>query len=151
MQWPWKEPGDKRHWFHATAGGDGIAPGDWVDAADMKSSGVSGRGGAWKAVAGLGISSRAMALLPVIDGVGEGAWLEYELEWKGEGAPDELVLQFLPDYRLYPGLRLRVAVSVNSSGESIQAWFSTVSPCEPWRISPMVRMDYSGLRLFIVK
>ncbi len=119
MQWPWKEPGDKRHWFHATAGGDGIAPGDWVDAADMKSSGVSGRGGAWKAVAGLGISSRAMALLPVIDGVGEGAWLEYELEWKGEGAPDELVLQFLPDYRLYPGLRLRVAVSVNSSGESI--------------------------------
>ena len=119
MQWPWKEPGDKRHWFHATAGGDGIASVDWVDAADAKASGVSCRGGAWKAVAGLGISSRAMALLPVVDGVGEGAWLEYELEWKDEGAPDELVLQFLPDYRLYPGLKLRVSVAVNSPSEAI--------------------------------
>ena len=52
-----------------------------------------------------------MALLPVRPGVGKGAEITFEIEAKeGEKA---LVLQFLPDMRLFPGEKLRVEVSVN--------------------------------------
>jgi len=54
---------------------------------------------------------------PLKEGAGKGAWMEYEVEGRGgreEGRGGrELVLQFLPDYRLYPGMKLRVEVSVN--------------------------------------
>ncbi|MBE6383991.1 MAG: hypothetical protein E7049_13390 [Lentisphaerae bacterium] len=116
MQWPWKEPGDRRKWHSATAGGDGIGEKDWKDAADFIRKSPA-NGGSWECVAGLGISARAMALLPVVEGAGKGAWMEYEIEGKGEMATGngELVLQFLPDYRLYPGMKLCVEVSVNGS------------------------------------
>ena len=110
MQWPWKEPKKDRH-YDATQGSDGIAEMDWIDAASFASS-EAANGGEWKRVRGLGVSNRAMALLPVKEGVGKDAALSYEIDWKG-GDFAELVLQFLPDYRLYPGMRLRVEVSAN--------------------------------------
>jgi hypothetical protein len=73
----------------------------------------AGDGASWKKVDGLGASYGAMALLPVKPGAGKGAALEYELEAK-EGE-DALVLQFLPDFRLFPGEKLRVSVSVNGA------------------------------------
>lgn len=126
MQWPWKEPGDRRKWHIATAGGDGIAEKDWKDAADFIRKSPA-NGGSWECVAGLGISARAMALLPVVEGAGKGAWMEYEIEWKGEQATGngQLFLQFLPDYRLYPGMKLRVEISVNGSEwQSVEVPFS---------------------------
>lgn len=111
MQWPWKEPSKGRH-YAATAGSDGIRTADWTPAARCVRSGKK-NGGAWVAVPGLGVSGRAMALLPVKEGVGQGACLDYELEAKEESPYHELVLRFLPDYRLYPGLKLRVNVRVN--------------------------------------
>ena len=126
MQWPWKEPKNGRH-YEATQGGDGIAESDWIDAAKFVRSGKAKDGG-WAKVRGLGVSNKAMALLPVKEGAGEGAWLEYEIEGThlrqgyggqvGNGYYD-LVLQFLPDYRLYPGLKLRVEVSVNGGAAQI--------------------------------
>ena len=121
MQWPWKEPAKGRH-YEATAGGDGIAECDWIDAAKFVRSGKA-KDGAWAKVRGLAISNRAMALLPVKEGAGKGAWLEYEVEGRGKRGEGrggrELVLQFLPDYRLYPGMKLRVEVSVNGGAAQI--------------------------------
>ena len=68
-------------------------------------------GGEWVEVHGLGASYRAMALLPVKPGVGKGAEISFDLEAKEEET--SLVLQFLPDMRLFPGEKLRVEVSVN--------------------------------------
>ena len=129
MQWPWKEPAKGRH-YEATQGGDGISEDDWIDAAKFVRSGKA-KDGAWAKVRGLGVSNKAMALLPVKEGAGKGAWMEYEIEWDGErvtgnGLPaeasakaGELVLQFLPDYRLYPGMKLCVEVSVNGGAPQI--------------------------------
>ena len=121
MQWPWKEPAKGRH-YEATQGGDGISEDDWIDAAKFVRSGKA-KDGAWAKVRGLGVSNRAMALLPVKEGAGKGAWMEYEVEGRGkreEGRGGrELVLQFLPDYRLYPGMKLCVEVSVNGGAPQI--------------------------------
>ena len=72
---------------------------------------------------GLGTSGRAHALLPVKPGVGMGAAMEYSLaglqtsdfgqkkssEVRGQKS-EVLVLQFLPDFALWPGLKLGVDV-----------------------------------------
>ena len=118
MQWPWKEP-EKPRYYQATAGAEGTESLAWVDAAKPVAAKDAADGG-WRAVRGLGVSNTAMALLPVKDGAAKGATLEYELEWKGEeGAKGELILQFLPDYRLYPGLKLRVEVEINGRGREV--------------------------------
>ena len=92
MQWPWKEPKNGRH-YEATQGGDGIAESDWIDAAKFVRSGSTKDGG-WAKVRGLGVSNKAMALLPVKEGAGKGAWMEYEIEGNrergtGNGLPAE--------------------------------------------------------------
>lgn len=112
MQWPWKEPKKGRH-YNATAGAQGTEFRAWVEASRPTSVSNVTSGG-WRSVRGLGVSNTAMALLPVREGAGVGAALDYDLEWtKGDLDKAELVLQFLPDYRLYPGLKLRVGVEVN--------------------------------------
>ncbi len=112
MQWPWLEPPDMRPKYICTVyqADPWIASARMTDAC-MPKSAREGDGASWKRVYGLGESYKAMALLPVVPGKGKGAELEYSIEAKsGEGA---LVLQFLPDMRLYPGEKLRVEVSVN--------------------------------------
>lgn len=66
--------------------------------------------GAWACVEGLGTSGRALALLPVKPGVGKGAAIEFSLTGL-TGLKKNLVLQFLPDFALWPGLKLGVEVS----------------------------------------
>ncbi len=114
MQWPWNEPDDMRPKYICTV----WQADPWIASARMQDASAfkdahAGDGASWKKVDGLGASYSAMALLPVKPGAGKGAALEYELEAKeGEEA---LVLQFLPDFRLFPGGKLRVAVSVNGA------------------------------------
>jgi hypothetical protein len=80
--------------------------------------------GEWKEVPGLGTSGNALALLPVKPGVGAGATLEYDLNMRHETrdasiphspfpVPRSLILQFLPDFALWPGLKLGVDVVFN--------------------------------------
>ena len=111
MHWPWNDsPKDTRH---LTAGSEGIPAAAWRDAADCAAT-ADAAGGGWRSVAGLGTSGRAMALLPIVPGKGVGASLDYTFDRSAAGSAT-LVLQFLPDYRLYPGLQLRVNVSVNGA------------------------------------
>ena len=111
MQWPWNEPADPyntkdrgvaRVNYPATAYRADVPEPEWLEPVEN----VSANGGAWTRVEGLGTSGRALALLPVKPGVGKGAAVEFSLTGTGT-----LVLQFLPDFALWPGLKLGVEVS----------------------------------------
>ena len=108
MQWPWNEPKDSkkkaaRARYPATQYRADVPEPEWLEPVANKPAG----GGAWTRVAGLGTSGNALALLPVKPGVGEGAKLEYALLDEEE----TIVFQFLPDFALWPGLKLGVNVS----------------------------------------
>jgi hypothetical protein len=108
MQWPWNEPKDSkkkaaRAKYPATQYRADVPEPEWLEPVANKPAG----GGAWTRVAGLGTSGNALALLPVKPGVGEGAKLEYSLLDEAE----TIVFQFLPDFALWPGLKLGVNVS----------------------------------------
>jgi hypothetical protein len=72
-------------------------------------------GGAWTRVEGLGTSGCALALMPVKPRVGNGALVEYalgnHLTTQPSNHATKLVIQFLPDFALWPGLKLGVEVS----------------------------------------
>ena len=116
MQWPWNEPADPyatkdrgvaRVDYPATAYRADIAEPVWLDPV----ANTPANGGAWTRVEGLGTSGRALALLPVKPGVGKGASVEYSLTTNHYPLATTLVLQFLPDFALWPGLKLGVEVS----------------------------------------
>ena len=121
MQWPWNEPEDpskrdrrgvSRNDYHATAYRADIPEPVWLE----PTANEAANGGAWKRVNGLGTSGRAHALLPVKPGVGVGALLKFNLNPPLPHSPtpplqqSSLVLQFLPDFALWPGLKLGVDV-----------------------------------------
>ena len=119
MQWPWNEPADpakkdrhgrSRNDYAATAYRADVAEPTWL----KPGKGERGTGnGEWKEVPGLGTSGRALALLPVKPGACEGATLEYDLSSVPCSLfphPCSLILQFLPDFALWPGLKLGVDV-----------------------------------------
>ena len=133
MQWPWNEPADPyitkdrgvaRVDYPATAYRADIPEPVWLEPV----ANTPANGGAWTRVEGLGTSGRALALLPVKPGVGKGAAVEFSLTGltgltgfeKLDDNPvnlvnpvqkKTLVLQFLPDFALWPGLKLGVEVS----------------------------------------
>ena len=122
MQWPWNEPADpakkdrhgrSRNDYAATAYRADIAEPTWLVPVKMERG---ARNGEWKEVPGLGTGGRALALLPVKPGVGEGATLVYDLSPIPRSpfpVPRSLILQFLPDFALWPGLKLGVDVVFN--------------------------------------
>ena len=129
MQWPWNEPADPyatkdrgvaRVNYPATAYRADIPEPVWLEPV----ANIPANGGAWTRVEGLGTSGRALALLPVKPGVGKGASVEFFLTGftrltglENHVNPvnpvekETLVLQFLPDFALWPGLKLGVEVS----------------------------------------
>lgn len=116
MQWPWNEPKrGSRDWGHnsgnTTAYRANAAEPQWLDPV-ATTPGVNR--GEWKRVGGLGTSGNALALLPVKPGVGDGATLTYELAQSSQS----LVLQFLPDFALWPELGLGVDVQFDD-GEKV--------------------------------
>ena len=129
MQWPWNEPddpskkdrrGESRNDYVATKYRADIPEPVWLEPAARERG---ANGGGWVNVAGLGTSGNALALLPVKPGIGDGATIEYSLglqtsdfgleKTAGAGGlkPEVLVIQFLPDFALWPGLKLGVEVS----------------------------------------
>ena len=118
MQWAWNEPADpakkdgkgvSRNDYVATAYRADVAEPTWL----TPSASVAANGGAWTPVRGLGTSGQALALLPVKPGVGEGATVTFELPMDTNSK--SLVLQFLPDFALWPGLKLGVDVAFDGA------------------------------------
>ena len=120
MQWPWNEPADPyatkdrgvaRVNYPATAYRADVAEPEWLEPV----ANTPAEGGAWTRVEGLGTSGRALALLPVKPRVGKGALVEYalgnHLTTQPPNHATKLVIQFLPDFALWPGLKLGVEVS----------------------------------------
>jgi hypothetical protein len=111
VRWPWGEkpatgapaaPDPDRTWRDAAS-----ADRNWK----IKATG-------WTPVSGLGSSGRALALLPA--GLSS-AWaeadpaaptLEYDFE-SGGGSAGDVLIDFLPMFRIYPGMKLRVAVGID--------------------------------------
>lgn len=124
MQWAWNEPTDP-----AKKDGKGVSRNDYVATAyraDVPepawlepSACVAANGGAWTRVRGLGTSGQALALLPVKPGIGEGAMMTFSLP--SFSSQRSLVLQFLPDYALYPGLNLGVNVQFDAAATQFVA------------------------------
>ena len=123
MQWPWNEPKrGSKDWGHNS----GNTTAYWRDVAEPlwlePVSSTEANGGAWTRIAGLGTSSAAFALLPVKPGIGEGAMMEYNLRDPYLSAPlreTNLILQFLPDFALWPGIGMRVKVVFDNGEEQI--------------------------------
>ena len=116
MQWPWNEPADPyaakdrgvaRVNYPATAYRADVAEPEWLEPV----ANTSANGGAWTRVKGLGTSGHALALLPVKPGIGRGATVEYSLTTNHYPLTTTFVLQFLPDFALWPGMKLGVEVS----------------------------------------
>jgi len=133
MQWPWNEPADPyatkdrgvaRVNYPATAYRADVEEPIWLE----PTTNVATNGGAWTRVPGLGTSGNALALLPVKPEVGKGAMVGFSLTGltgltgfeKQDDNPvnlvnpvqkETLVIQFLPDFALWPGLKLGVKVS----------------------------------------
>lgn len=116
MQWPWNElPGGRvvaRDCNFVATQGE-VA---WRDAArgcePVRTAPGTGDAG-FARVPGLGPQGEALALLPVGEGLGDGAWAEYELT-AAEG-DDTVFVEVSPEYALHPGLPLTFAVSVNGA------------------------------------
>jgi len=113
VRWPWGEK--------AAPGGEAparaVAPAEanWRDAARFDRQVGAGRQG-WVSVTGLGTSARAMTVRPAAGDAGGGSgkgdpYLEYRFTNR-EGAGRAYV-DFLPTFRLYPGQKLSVAISVD--------------------------------------
>jgi hypothetical protein len=111
VRWPWGEPTNRPPVIRPQ-----IAEGNWRDAASADRQSATGPA-RWVAVAGLGASGRAMTLKPAglssswSAGDDTAPALEYDFDTQGGDA--EVLIDFLPTFRLCPGMKLRVAVSVD--------------------------------------
>ena len=139
MQWPWNEPddparkdrrGESRNDYVATAyaweRAKGLEEPTWIEPVARERG---AKGGEWVSVAGLGTSGNALALLPVKPGFGEGATITYSLSTNHYPLSTNLVLQFLPDFALWPGLKLGVNVSFDV--EAAKPESSPYRDCHP--------------------
>ncbi len=128
MQWPWNDvpartrEGGMKNTYNTTQGD--LAAVKWIDAADFVLSSPGANGGAWTSVAGLGRSGHAIGLYPVKPGIGESAVATYKIDNPVnpvnpvEKESRTLVIECLPDFALWPGMKLRFEVKVNG-GETI--------------------------------
>jgi len=118
VRWPW---GEKASPTGQTTNNSPVineppAGQGWRDAAtaDRQSPQNAAR---WSSVEGLGPSGRAMALLPASSEI---SWKEddknapgLEYDFKAKGRDGEAFIDFLPTFRIYSGMKLRVAASMD--------------------------------------
>ena len=111
VRWPWGEPTNMPPVFHPQVAGR-----IWRDAAtaDGQSSSEFAR---WKVIEGLGPSGRAMAVMPASL---DSSWSEnatnaptLQFDFKCQSGDAEAFVDFLPAFRIVPGMKLRVAVCVD--------------------------------------
>jgi hypothetical protein len=116
VRWPWGERTAAGASSHPAASDQLPAGQGWRDAASVDRQSSAGAAG-WRVIEGLGPSGRAMALEPA--GL-DSAWSEsntnapaLEFDFKCKGGDAEAFVDFLPTFRIYAGMKLRVAVSVD--------------------------------------
>ncbi|MEI6194996.1 MAG: glycosyl hydrolase 115 family protein [Verrucomicrobiota bacterium] len=118
VRWPWGEkplpPGPAT--TDPSISNEPPAEQGWRDAATANRQSSPGAA-RWSVIEGLGQTGRALALQPASlaaswkEGDENAPTLEYEFKTKGGAA--EAFVDVLPGFRLYPGMKLRVAVSVD--------------------------------------
>lgn len=114
VRWPWGEkaqkPGATSTPTHAEADRS------WRDAADADRKSAAGDA-SWVVVPGLGQTGRAVSLQPAglssLWPVGDQNAPGLEFNFTARGGDAEALIDFLPTFRLCPGMQLRVAVSVD--------------------------------------
>ncbi len=121
VRWPW---GEKTEPVAGPTAGvrPPFAEQDWRDAAAADRRTTDGDAG-WSTIEGLGPSGRGVALLPVKLNA---AWAENDprapalaFDFQNAGGDAEAWMDFLPTFRLYPGMKLRVAVSVDDGAPAV--------------------------------
>ena len=124
VRWPW---GEKTSQTGQTTNNSPLvneppAGQGWRDAATAARQSPQGAAH-WSVVEGLGPSGQAMALLPASSEI---SWkgddknapvLEYDFQTKG--GDGEALIDFLPTFRIYSGMKLRVAASVDDGVPTI--------------------------------
>ena len=120
VRWPWGEPP-----ANTSATVQPVDPGRvWLAAADAerRSETASAR---WTPVAGLGHTGRAVALKPAsLSSSWEGAdskapSLEYSFQTAAAATPQDLLIDFMPTFRIYPGMQLRVSVILDGGAPTL--------------------------------
>ena len=116
VRWPWGEETPAGASRNPASTDEPPAGQSWRDAATADHQTTSGPA-RWAVIEGLGPSGRAVALEPAGLGSSWGASdtnapaLTYDFTSKTGGA--EVFVDFLPAFRIYPGMKLRVAVSLD--------------------------------------
>lgn len=120
VRWPWGEPA-------AEAGKPAQAPGApanalpageaWRDAANCNLVRAAGDGAKWQPVTGLGCTGRALTVLPAALSsswpAGDAAAPALGYTFQSKAGTATAWIDFLPTFRIYPGMKLRVALSVD--------------------------------------
>lgn len=117
VRWPWGEPTVTNQVERPAASAR-----QWRAVASADRQAVHGTA-RWTVVPGLGPSGRAMALLPASL---KSAWPAddkaaptLEFDFDANGGEAEALIDFLPTFRIYPGLQLRVAVSLDEQAPTL--------------------------------
>jgi len=117
VRWPWGEESGLSSRSPADVRETNEPPPDhtWHDAATATREPAEGVP-TWHVIDGLGASGRAVALLPVslpLPSGADNARPTLTFSFVAPGGPADALLDFLPTIRLYPGMKLRVAVAID--------------------------------------
>jgi hypothetical protein len=125
VRWPWGEriSGGIRGTGSSMASPEQVPTGNiWRDAAtaDRKTSSGPAQ---WAVIEGLGPSGRAMAIQPANNNLSwsenDGNTPSIEFDFNSTNDQAEVFIDFLPTFRLYPGMKLRVAVGVDNNTPTV--------------------------------
>jgi hypothetical protein len=121
VRWPWGER-NARVANPDQIGRTPMAESTWRNASSANRRTAAGRA-QWKTIPGLGTSGESVALLPA--GL-DSAWKEGDpaapalvYDFTGKAGDADAWIDFLPAFRLYPGMKLRVTVSVDDGRPAV--------------------------------
>jgi hypothetical protein len=121
IDWPWMDASDAQPAgapIESQAGLEVFQGGDFSRKTDEP-------GAAWTVIEGLGHAGKAVEVVPPSlqnswnfpDDADKAPRLEYDFE--STGADAQALISFLPTFRMYPGMKLRVAVSVDDAAPAL--------------------------------
>jgi hypothetical protein len=119
VRWPWADDGAK---LQPSGAVPSPAEANWrpAAAADNKHPAAAA---AWRLVPGLGTSGKAMAVLPASlqsswrDHPADAPFLDYG--FTATGIATDAYVDFLPSFRIYPGMKLAVRISIDGAPSAL--------------------------------